>query len=61
MLRPERPGAPEVSLDYPDSYPALAHLLKTKNLTDLEVSEVMELSEWAWEELNLRPHAYQAV
>jgi hypothetical protein len=51
---------PEVDVNYPESYPALAQLLKAKNLTDAEVSEVLELSEWAWVELNYRPHAYQA-
>jgi len=31
-----------------------------KNLTDT-IDEVLELSKWAWVELNYRPHAYQAT
>ena len=50
----------DVQVDYPATYPDLAHLLKTKNLTDAEIDEVLELSRWAWVELNYRPHAYQA-
>jgi hypothetical protein len=50
----------DVQVDYPATYPDLAQLLKTKNLTDAEIDEVLELSRWAWVELNYRPHAYQA-
>jgi hypothetical protein len=32
-----------------------------KNLTDTEIDEVLELSKWACEELNLGPDAYQAI
>jgi len=32
-----------------------------KNLTDTEIDEVLELGKWACEELNLGPHAYQAL
>jgi hypothetical protein len=49
-----------VDLSYPETDPDLAQLLKAKNLTDAEVDEVLELAEWAWVELNYRPHAYQA-
>src|SRR5436309_3134101 len=45
---------------YPATYPALAHSQPAKNLTDTEIDEVLELSKWACEELNLGPHAYQA-
>ena len=49
-----------VAADYPETSPDLAQLLKAKNLSDEEVAEVLELSQWAWVELNYRPHAYQA-
>jgi hypothetical protein len=47
-------------ISYADSYTALARALKDKNLTDPEVDEAIRLAQWAREELNLRPHAYQA-
>ena len=53
-------SAPQIEVVYPETYPDLAQLLKAKNLTDLEVDEVLELAKWAWVELNYRPHAYQA-
>jgi integrase len=56
----ERPTELEIRVDYPETSPDLAQTLKAQNLTDAEVDEVLELSQWAWEELNLRPHAYQA-
>ena len=52
--------APQIEVVYPEAYPDLAQLLKAKNLTDPEVDEVLELTKWAWVELNYRPHAYQA-
>ena len=39
---------------------SLAPLLKAENLTDAQIGEVLELTKWAWVELNYRPHAYQA-
>ena len=56
----EAPRAPTVEVSYPETDPDLAQVLKAKNLTDAEVGEVLELAEWAWVELNYRPHAYQA-
>jgi hypothetical protein len=46
----------------------LAHALKQSDLSDAEVEEVAyalqqvtdAAGEWAWVELNYRPHAYQA-
>jgi integrase len=55
-----RPTEVEVRVDYPATSPALAQILKAQNLTDAEIDEVLELSQWACEELNLGPHAYQA-
>jgi integrase len=63
--RPEASAAedrlvtPTVEVSYPETGPDLAQ--KARNLTDAEVEEVLELTEWAWEELNFRPHAYQAL
>jgi hypothetical protein len=37
----------------------LGQALKAQNLTDAKVDEVLELGQWAWVELNYRPHAYQ--
>ena len=56
----EASPTPIVDLSYPETDPDLAQVLKEKNLTDAEVDEVLELAEWAWVELNYRPHAYQA-
>ncbi len=50
----------EIEELYPDSYTAVARTSKDENLTDSEVDEVIRLTKWAREELNLRPHAYQA-
>jgi hypothetical protein len=55
-----RPTDLEVRVDYPAPSPDLAQTLKAQNLTDAKVDEVLELSQWAWVELNYRPHAYQA-
>ena len=50
----------DLEVSYPETSPDLAQTLKAQNLTDAEVDEVLELSQWAWVELNYRPHAYQA-
>ncbi len=50
----------ELDVSYPATSSGLAQTLKAQNLTDAEVDEVLELSQWAWVELNYRPHAYQA-
>ena len=34
---------------------------RAKSLTDGEVDQALKLAEWAWVELNYRPHAYQAT
>jgi len=48
-----------ISLDYQATDPDLTHTLTQKGLTDEAVGEVLELTQWAWVELNYRPHAYQ--
>ena len=53
----ERPGFEVVA---PEVVPDLAQYLKRQSLTDAEVDEALKLAEWAWVELNYRPHAYQA-
>ncbi len=60
QTRRVRPAEVEVHVDYPATCPDLAHTLRAQNLSETGIAEVGELSKWAWEELNLRPHAYQA-
>jgi hypothetical protein len=51
---------PEFKVIFPQTDPPLAHALANENLSDSEVAEAKGFLQWAWEELNLRPHAYQA-
>jgi hypothetical protein len=51
---------PEFKAIFPQTDPPLAHALANENLSDSEVTEAKGFLQWAWEELNLRPHAYQA-
>ena len=53
-------ATPEMEESYSESYTSLRKALNDKNLTGSEVDEVLALTEWAKEDLNLRPHAYQA-
>ena len=55
------PQQAELTAIFPETDPNLTRALKDENLSDGEVTEVQGLLEWAWEDLNFRPHAYQAT
>ena len=61
VLAPSRGHAVAVEAVGPERDPDLARILKAKNLTDANVDEVLQRVQWAWVELNYRPHAYQAA
>jgi hypothetical protein len=56
----DQPSLPAINAVYTATYTDLAQALKGAHLTDVQVDEVLKVMQWAWVELNYRPHAYQA-